>query len=308
MLYLNPTPRNAAFALVRTFVHPWDSPALATVVLALAAFGFVQVAWRERRTMVAIVAMTAPYLLFHLVFQDTAFVRYALPHRPAGGVSGRARSGAGIRNGRADCRRGDLDLVGRGGQPGAGRLCRRAESDGSRDCGDACGGRARSGRVRWRCTRRSDGRSRPKTWASSRSCRRRRDSSGSSGRSTGATGTPSRCGCSPIRSARISRSSIRKAGGMSPTSDGRSWPDPRLAACARQPSQWYRLGHAWLVCRRRLGADAGDGGDGGGDGQRTVDRADHGLGSPSARSRASADWRPQSGGGGPAGGALPRHH
>jgi hypothetical protein len=82
MLYLNPTPRNAAFALVRTFVHPWDSPVLATVVLALAAFGFVQVAWRERRTMAAIIAMTAPYLLFHLVFQDTAFVRYALPIVP----------------------------------------------------------------------------------------------------------------------------------------------------------------------------------------------------------------------------------
>lgn len=82
MLYLNPTPRNAAFALLRTFVHPWDSSALATVVLALAAFGFVQVAWKERRTMVAIVAMTAPYLLFHLVFQDTAFVRYALPIVP----------------------------------------------------------------------------------------------------------------------------------------------------------------------------------------------------------------------------------
>jgi hypothetical protein len=82
MLYLNPTPRNAAFALVRTFVHPWDSPALATVVLALAAFGFVQVAWRERRAMAAVLAMTAPYLLFHLVFQDTSFVRYALPIIP----------------------------------------------------------------------------------------------------------------------------------------------------------------------------------------------------------------------------------
>ncbi|MGH9387920.1 MAG: hypothetical protein ACRD2N_26985, partial [Vicinamibacterales bacterium] len=83
MLYLNPTPRTGAFALLRTFVYPWDSPTLATVVLALAAFGFVQVGWRERRSMVALVAMTAPYLLFHLVFQDTAFVRYALPIVPA---------------------------------------------------------------------------------------------------------------------------------------------------------------------------------------------------------------------------------
>ena len=82
MLYLNPTPRNAAFALVRTFVHPWDSTALAMVVLVLSAVGFVQVAWRERRAMAAILAMTVPYLFFHLVFQDTAFVRYALPIVP----------------------------------------------------------------------------------------------------------------------------------------------------------------------------------------------------------------------------------
>ena len=37
MLYLNPTPRLAAFALLRTFVWPWDSVALASVVLMLAA-------------------------------------------------------------------------------------------------------------------------------------------------------------------------------------------------------------------------------------------------------------------------------
>ena len=39
MLYLNPNPRAAAFALLRTFVHPWDATALAAVVLILAAAG-----------------------------------------------------------------------------------------------------------------------------------------------------------------------------------------------------------------------------------------------------------------------------
>jgi len=82
MLYTNGTPRAAAFALIRTFVHPWDSTALAAVVLVLAAAGVAQLLWRDRRALVAIVAIAAPYLIFHLLFQDTSFVRYALPLVP----------------------------------------------------------------------------------------------------------------------------------------------------------------------------------------------------------------------------------
>lgn len=82
MLYRNPNPRAAAFALWHTFVDPWDSPALATIVLALAAFGLAQVALRDRRTLAALIAMSGPYLAFHVVFQDTSFVRYALPLVP----------------------------------------------------------------------------------------------------------------------------------------------------------------------------------------------------------------------------------
>ncbi|MGE0862664.1 MAG: DUF2723 domain-containing protein [Vicinamibacterales bacterium] len=82
MLYTNPSPRAVAFALMRTFIDPWDSPALGVVVLALAALGIVRLAMRDRRTLAAIVAMSAPYLVFHLAFQDTSFVRYALPLVP----------------------------------------------------------------------------------------------------------------------------------------------------------------------------------------------------------------------------------
>ena len=82
MLYLNPTPRNAAFALLRTFVHPWDSNALAGVMLALAALGVIQLLLRDRRALAATLALSVPYLIFHLVFQDTTFVRYALPIIP----------------------------------------------------------------------------------------------------------------------------------------------------------------------------------------------------------------------------------
>ena len=82
MLYTNPSPRAAAFALIRTFVHPWDSTALAAVVLVLAAAGVVQLVLRDRRSVAPIVAMSGPYLVFHLLLQDTSFVRYALPLVP----------------------------------------------------------------------------------------------------------------------------------------------------------------------------------------------------------------------------------
>lgn len=79
MLYLTPTPRLAGLALLRTFVWPWDSVPLAGVVLTLAALGALALLVWERRTALAVAAVTVPYLLFHLAFQDTAFSRYALP-------------------------------------------------------------------------------------------------------------------------------------------------------------------------------------------------------------------------------------
>lgn len=82
MLYLNPNPRAAAFALMRTFIDPWDSTALAIVVMVLAAAGVVQLLSRDRRSLVAIIALIGPYLAFHLLFQDTSFIRYALPLVP----------------------------------------------------------------------------------------------------------------------------------------------------------------------------------------------------------------------------------
>lgn len=85
MLYTNPSARTLALALLRTFVYPWDSTPLAVIVLVLAAVGLVQLLWRDRRSLAAVIAMAGPYLLFHLAFQDTAFVRYALPLVPVVG-------------------------------------------------------------------------------------------------------------------------------------------------------------------------------------------------------------------------------
>jgi hypothetical protein len=82
MLYRNPAPRLAAFALMRTLIYPWDSVILGSVVLALAGLGLVALLMRDRRSVVAISLITVPYLIFHLLFQDTTFVRYALPLVP----------------------------------------------------------------------------------------------------------------------------------------------------------------------------------------------------------------------------------
>lgn len=82
MLYLNPSPRLLAYSLLRTFVYPWDSVALGATVLLLAAVGAAGLLVRNRRALVVLVAASAPYLAFHLLFQDTTFVRYALPLVP----------------------------------------------------------------------------------------------------------------------------------------------------------------------------------------------------------------------------------
>jgi Protein of unknown function (DUF2723) len=82
MLYSNPAPRLIALALVHTFVDPWDSVPLAVVVLALATAGALVLLVRERRTLFMVAGMAVPYLVFHLLFQDTAFTRYALPLVP----------------------------------------------------------------------------------------------------------------------------------------------------------------------------------------------------------------------------------
>jgi hypothetical protein len=79
MLWANPTPRRLAFALYETFVLPWGSIPLATTVLVMAAVGAAIVALVHHRALALMAAAFAPYALFHLLFQETPHVRYALP-------------------------------------------------------------------------------------------------------------------------------------------------------------------------------------------------------------------------------------
>lgn len=81
MLWTQPTPRVAAYALLHTFVMPWDAVALAVPVLLLAAIGVLALLRSWRAAIVPGVAFV-PYALFHLLFQETATTRYALPLVP----------------------------------------------------------------------------------------------------------------------------------------------------------------------------------------------------------------------------------
>jgi hypothetical protein len=82
MVWLNPTPRRLAMSLYETLVMPWVSAPLAAAVLMAATAGAIVMMWRERRALLVLVVAFGPYSLFHLLFQETLTVRYALPILP----------------------------------------------------------------------------------------------------------------------------------------------------------------------------------------------------------------------------------
>lgn len=69
--------RRLAFALYETFVRHWA--AAAPSLLGIALLGAIVVLWKRRWAAVTLVAAFAPYLVFHLLFQETVTTRYALP-------------------------------------------------------------------------------------------------------------------------------------------------------------------------------------------------------------------------------------
>lgn len=66
-------------ALSRTFVAPWLNDTLAWVVLGLAALGSLRLFMRSRGVLALLMLAFWPYCIFHLTFQETATLRYALP-------------------------------------------------------------------------------------------------------------------------------------------------------------------------------------------------------------------------------------
>lgn len=82
MLWLAPTPRRLAAGLFDTFISPWESPYLAVAVIALASLGAVATLRRAPRAVALVAALSWPYAIFHVVFQETITTRYALPLIP----------------------------------------------------------------------------------------------------------------------------------------------------------------------------------------------------------------------------------
>ena len=82
MLWINHTPRRLAFALWETFALPWDTLPLAIAIGVGTAVGALVSLARDRHALAVIALAFAPYLMFHLLFQETVFVRYALPTLP----------------------------------------------------------------------------------------------------------------------------------------------------------------------------------------------------------------------------------
>lgn len=100
MLYRNPGVHKLAVALLETFIHPWGSWVLGWTILVLAAVGTLTLLRRVPRIALLLGVLVGPYLLVHLLFQETVTTRYALPLIPVmaflavSGVSAVVRSGA----------------------------------------------------------------------------------------------------------------------------------------------------------------------------------------------------------------------
>jgi hypothetical protein len=82
MIATNPSARLLAMALFRTFIIPWNSPVLGWCAFGLAAVGAWTLARGNRRALGIVTLMGLPYLVFHLLFQESASIRYALPLVP----------------------------------------------------------------------------------------------------------------------------------------------------------------------------------------------------------------------------------
>ena len=83
LLVGNPTLGRLATGLVSTVAHPWADRYLAPLILALGLIGAITMLRRSRRALGWLAIATGPYAMFHLLYQDPVFTRYALPVVPA---------------------------------------------------------------------------------------------------------------------------------------------------------------------------------------------------------------------------------
>ena len=82
MLWLDPTPRHLVRAVRETLLFPWVSPSLGAALVLIAIIGLAMMLWRDRRAVAIALVAFGPYAAFHLLFQETQSIRYALPVLP----------------------------------------------------------------------------------------------------------------------------------------------------------------------------------------------------------------------------------
>ncbi|HUE87070.1 MAG TPA: DUF2723 domain-containing protein, partial [Vicinamibacterales bacterium] len=69
--------------IVRTMAYPWANKYLAGAVLGLATIGAIATIATSPSTALLLILAFGPYAIYHLLFHDTEFLRYALPLVPA---------------------------------------------------------------------------------------------------------------------------------------------------------------------------------------------------------------------------------
>jgi len=79
MLWTTRTKPAALDAVMYSFLWPWGHPIAGAAVLFVAVIGAIRALWTMPRAVVLLCVGYVPYAVFHLLFQETITVRYALP-------------------------------------------------------------------------------------------------------------------------------------------------------------------------------------------------------------------------------------
>lgn len=82
MLWTTPTLQQGVLALDRVFIAPWAITLVAAIVIVFAARGAVRLFRVAPASLVTLAVAFAPYVVFDLLFQETATTRYSLPILP----------------------------------------------------------------------------------------------------------------------------------------------------------------------------------------------------------------------------------
>jgi len=79
MLWTTRTKTAALDAAMYSFLWPWGHPVAGAVVIVVGCLGALRLLWTMPRALALLLVGYVPYAVFHLLFQETITVRYALP-------------------------------------------------------------------------------------------------------------------------------------------------------------------------------------------------------------------------------------